>query len=80
MNDVSYFTDLFESIPDYKKIVLLTFLIKNDNDLLHEIGFSERDINRLNLEFKNILPEQHEDYLDYIRKKEESVIRKYSNT
>ena len=28
MNNVNYFTDLFKSIPDYKKIVLLMFLKK----------------------------------------------------
>ena len=28
MNNVNYFTDLFESIPDYKKIVLLCFQLK----------------------------------------------------
>ena len=46
------FKDLFESIPDYRKIVLLMFLIKNDNDLLAECGFLKDDINRLNKEFK----------------------------
>ena len=34
MNNVNYFKDLFESIPDYKKIVLLMFLIKKDVNLL----------------------------------------------
>ena len=28
MDNVNYFTDLFESIPDFNKIVLLMFLIK----------------------------------------------------
>ena len=49
MNYENYFKDLFESIEDYRKIVLLIFLIKNDKNLLLEIGFSERDINHLNL-------------------------------
>ena len=39
MDNINYFKDLFESIPDYRKIVLLMFLIKKDNDLLHECGF-----------------------------------------
>ena len=30
MKFVYYFTDMFQSIPDYRKIVLLMFLIKND--------------------------------------------------
>ena len=54
------------------------FLIENDKDSLHEIGFSERDINRLYLEFKNILKEQHEENLDYIKNEEESIIEEIS--
>ena len=79
MNYENYFKDLFESIPDYRKIGLLIFLIQNDRNLLREIGFSERDINRLNLEFKNILIEQHEEYLDYIKNEEESVLERFLN-
>ena len=30
---------MFESIPDYRKIVLLVFLIKNDVNFLYECGF-----------------------------------------
>ena len=67
MNNSKYFKELFESKPGYRKVVLLMFLIKNDKDLLIEIGFSERDINRLYFEFKNILMEQHKEYLDYVK-------------
>ena len=52
------------------------FLIKIDKDLLLAIGFSERDINRSNLELKNILLEQHEEYLDYIKNEEKSIFEK----
>ena len=79
MNYENYFKDLFESIPDYKKIVLLIFLIQNDKNLLKEIGFSKSDINRLNLGFKNIVLEQHEIYLDYIKSEEESILEKILN-
>ena len=34
MDYVKYFKDLFESIQDYKKIVLSIFLVQNDSDLL----------------------------------------------
>ena len=71
--------DFFASITDYRKLVLLTFLIKNDKDFLLEIVFSERDINHLNLEFKNILLEQHEEYLGYVKNQEESIIEKILN-
>ena len=55
MNNINYFKDLFESILDYRKIILLIFLIQNDKNSLPEIGFNKNDINRLSIEFKNIL-------------------------
>ena len=79
MDNSKYFRDIFESIPDYRKIILLKILIKNGSDLLLEIGFSQRDITRLNLEFKNILMEQNEESLDSIKSEEESIIEKILN-
>ena len=40
----NYLKDMLESIPDYRKIVLLIFLIQNDKNFLKETGFSENDI------------------------------------
>ena len=74
---MNYFKDIFESIPDYRKILLLIFLIQNDKKLLKEIGFSERDINRLNLEFKNNVIEQHEEYLDYVKMKKKVFLKSF---
>ena len=51
MDNINYFNNLFESIPDYKKIVLLMFLFKNDVSFLYECGFLKGDINFLNKEF-----------------------------
>ena len=79
MENENYFKDIFESIHDYKKIVLLIFLIQNDKNLLKEIGFSKNDIDRLCIEFKNILLEEFEDYLSYIKNEEESIIEKILN-
>ena len=77
MNNSNYFIDIFKSIPDYRKIVLLIFLIQNDKNLLNEIGLAKADINSLNLEFKNILLEEYEYYLDYIKNEEESILEKF---
>ena len=74
-----YFKDLFESITDYRKIVLLIFLIKNDIKFLQECGFLMSDINSLNKECKNILTEQNNEYLSYIKNEEESIIEKILN-
>ena len=79
MDNSNYFRDLFESILDYRKIVLLRFSVQNDKKLLHEISSSERDKNRLNLEFKNILIEQNEEYIDFNKNEEESIIEKILN-
>ena len=78
MND-NYFRELFESISDYKKIVLLKISIQNDKNLLKEIVFSKNDINLLNLEFEIILLEEFENYLDYIKDQEESILEKFLN-
>ena len=75
---MNYFKDLFESITDYRKIVLLMFLIKYDQILLKVVGFSKNDINLLSLEFKNILLEEYENYLDYIKDQQE-VIERFLN-
>ena len=47
MNTTKYFTDLFESIPDYKKIVLLKVLFKNYVNFSYECGYLRGDINFL---------------------------------
>ena len=79
MNSVNYFGDLFESIPDYRKIVLIMFLIKIDVNLLFECGFLKGDIHYLYKKFKIILLELNEEYIDYIKNEEESVIEKFLN-
>ena len=79
MNNVNYFKDLFESIPDYKKIVLLMFLIQNNVNFLYECGFLKGDINFLYEEFKSILLEMNEDYLDHVKNQDESIIEKILN-
>ena len=78
-NNINCFKELFESIPDYKKIVLLIFLIKNDVIFSYECGFLKGDINFLYKEFENILLELNEEYLDHIKNQEESVLEKFFN-
>ena len=58
MDHVIYFSDLFKSIPDCRKIVLLMFLSKNNVALSNECGFIKSDINRLCTEFRNVLMEK----------------------
>ena len=79
MNNSNYFKDIFKSIQEYRKIVLLIFLFQNDKNLLKEIGFGKKNIILLNLEFKKILLEEFENYLDYIKDQEESILEKFLN-
>ena len=64
MDNVKKFKDLFESIPNCRNVVSLMFFIKNENIFKTEYGFLRNDVNRLCKEFKNILLEQNEEYLD----------------
>ena len=79
MNYGNLLEDMLESIPDYLKKVISIFLLQNIRKLLLEVGFNEHDINRLNLEFKNILIEQYEDYLDYVKNEKKSLIENFLN-
>ena len=56
---------MFKSIPDYRKIVRLLFLVQNDQVLLKECGFFKNDVHRLSLEIKNFLMEEDEENLDH---------------
>ena len=56
------------------------FLIENDVDIINECGFSKNDINHQSLEFKNNLLQQKEQYLDYVKNEEESVIEEILNS
>ena len=42
MDLFKYFKNLFDSIPSYRKLVLLMFLFKDDVDFLQECGFVKR--------------------------------------
>ena len=39
MDLFKYFKNFFESVPGYRKVVLLVFLVKDDVDFLQECGF-----------------------------------------
>ena len=52
------------------------FLMKNDAEFLYECDFLKGDINFLYKEFRSILLELIEEYLDHIKNEEQSVIEK----
>ena len=57
----NFLKDLFESKPDYRKIVLLIHLIQKADNFLKDCGFLKSDSIRLNNEYKTILVEQNEE-------------------
>ena len=67
MDNTNYFKDLFESISDYKTIVLIMFFIKNDVNFLYECGFLKGHINFLYKKVEKILLELNEDYLYHFK-------------
>ena len=79
MNHVYYFEDLFESISDCRKTLLLLFLIKNDVDSINECGYLKIDFNHVCLEFKKTSTEQNEAYSDFIENEEESIVEMILN-
>ena len=74
-----YFKDLFETIPNFRKTVLLLFSTKNYIFVFHGCGFLIIDIIRLCIVFKKLFPGQNEEYLKYFKNHEESIIVKFLN-
>ena len=55
------------------------FSNQNDGNFLYECGFLKGDINFLYKEFKNILLELNDEYLDHIKNQEEPILKKFLN-
>ena len=67
---------MFHSIPVYRKIVFLTFLIENIDDLLNERGFQKDNVRRLLKGYRKLVRGQIEDCFHYIKNEAESIIAK----
>ena len=74
MDDINYFKDMLKSIQDYRNIVLSIFIIKQDNDLLLEMGLSDDFINKLYKGCKKILESEIKDYESHIKNLEECIL------
>ena len=47
MDHVNFFGDIFESIPDYRELVLLLLINRKDDDSINGYGIQKIDIKRL---------------------------------
>ena len=55
MTNEKFFKDPFKSFTDYRKILLIKFVIKKDMVSLEDFGFVKSDIEHLNLKFKKFI-------------------------
>ena len=54
MEDINYFKDKINSLPYYRKIVFLCFIIQRDNDFLKEFGLTDDFIEQLYNDCKEV--------------------------
>ena len=78
MDDINYFKDMVNSIPYYRKIILLCFIIKRDEGILREFGLSDDFIEKLYNDCKQIMDSDMNEYFSHIRNLEESVLENNS--
>ena len=76
MEDINYFKDMLESLPNYRKIILLCFIIKKDDIMLREFGLSDDFIEKLYNDCKQKMISDMDQYFTHIKNLEESIIEK----
>ena len=76
MEDINYFKDKLESIPNYRKIILLCFIIKRDDVMLKEFGLSDIFIKKLYIDCEQIIISDMYQYYSHIKNLEQSIIEK----
>ena len=78
MEDINYFKDMLNSIPYYRKIILLCFIIKRDYTMLREFGLSDDFIEKLYNDCKQIMISDMDQYFSHIENLEESILENIS--
>ena len=62
MEDLNYFKDKLLSIKDFKKIVLLIFIIKRDDEYINRNGINKNFITKLYKKCEKIFKIEMENY------------------
>ena len=78
MEDINYFKDMLNSIPYYRKIILLCFIIKRDDIILREFGLSDDFIETLYNDCKQMMESDMDQYFSHIKNLEDSILEKIS--
>ena len=79
MEDINYFKDMLNSISNYRKIILLCFIIKRDDKILKEFGLSDQFIEKLYNDCKQITENDFDQNFTHIKNLEESIIERILN-
>ena len=74
MEDIIYFKDMLNSIPNYRKIILLCFIIKREHTMLKEFGLSDDFIEKLYNGCKQIMESEMDQNFSHIKNLEESIL------
>ena len=78
MEDINYFKDMLDSIPYFRKIILLCFIIKRDDAMLREFGLSDDFIKKFYNGCKQIMNSVMDEYFSHIKNLEESILENNS--
>ena len=74
MEDMKYFKDMLNSIPYFRKIILLCFIIKGDDTMLREFGLSDSFIEQLYNDCEQIMISDMDQYFSHVKNLEESIL------
>ena len=69
---------MLNSLPYYKKIILLCFIIKRDDTILREFDLSDDFFEKLYNDCKQILESDMDEYFSHIKNLEESILENNS--
>ena len=78
MEDINYFKDMLNSLPYYRKIIFLCFIIKRDNTMLKEFVLPDDFIEKLYNDCKQIMMSDLDRYFSHIKNLEESILENFS--
>ena len=78
MVDINYFKDMIDSLPYYRKIIFLCFIIKRDDDFLKEFGLTDDFIEKLYNDCKEVFENDMNQYFSHIKNLEESILENVS--
>ena len=78
MEDINYIKDVLNSLPYYRKIIFLCFIIRRADTMLKEFALSDDFLEKFYNDCKQILMSDMDQYFSHIKNLEESMLEKIS--